>query len=124
MSTRTSFLGDPKPAAATIVYECQLIDENGAAVPASALSALTLTLVDTISGAVINSISQVNILNSGRGTVDGSGNLVVTLSPTDTALESASSAQEYRSAVIDFTYSGGKVGRHQVDFILANLAGP
>lgn len=123
MTTRTSFISDPKAAASTVVYEGQLLDENSVAVPAANLAALTLSLVDTITGAVINSVTQVNILNSGRGTVDSSGNVVITLTPTDTGLQDSTASQESRSMVIDATYSGSKVLRHQIDFLLSALSG-
>lgn len=121
--TRTSFITSPKAAAATLIYKCQLLDETSTGVPASSLSALTLSLVDSISFAVINSVSQISVLNTGRGTVDSSGNVVITLNATDTALQSSLSSQEFRSLIIDFTYSGGKVGRHQVDILLVALSG-
>lgn len=125
MSAKTSFVNQAQAIAAgsTAVYKTQLVDENNAAVPAAALSAMTLSIVDTKTGAVINGVSQVSILNTGRGTIDGSGNLVVTLLPADTAIVAAADGREYRSLVIDFTYSGGKVGRHQVDMLIAALAG-
>src|SRR6185312_7778962 len=116
MTAKTSFVAPSQAVAAgsTAVYKAQIVDETGAAVPAANLSSLTLSITDTLSGAVVNSASQVSILNTGRGTVDSSGNLVVTLTPQDTALLASTDAQEYRSLTIDFAYSGGKTGRHQV----------
>jgi hypothetical protein len=130
MTTRTALMGSTTApitiaAGATAVYKGQLQDENGTAVPSAQLASLTLSIVDTFSGAIVNSCSQVNILNTGRGTVDSSGNLAVTLGPSDTALLVATDQQEYRSMVLDWTYLGGaKTGRHQVDLLIQALTGP
>ncbi|HUN49982.1 MAG TPA: hypothetical protein VMU42_02645 [Candidatus Sulfotelmatobacter sp.] len=127
MTTRTTFIGgasQPVASGETAQYKCQLLDETGAAVPASALTALTLSIVDTATGAVVNGCSAADILNTGRGTVDAAGNLAITLTPADTALLAADDAQECRSLVIDWTYGdGSKIGRHQVDFLIVALGG-
>jgi hypothetical protein len=127
MTTRTSLLGganQPVASGQTAQYKCQLLDETGAPVPASALTALTLSIVDTATKAVVNGCNAANILNTGRGTVDANGNLVVTLAPADTTLLAAADLQEMRSLVIDWTYAAGvKLGRHQVDFLIIALSG-
>jgi hypothetical protein len=130
MATRTSLIGtstqpNGMAAASTVIYTGVLKDENGYLIAAVQLNSLTLSIVDTSSGAIVNSCSAVNILNTGRGTVDGEGNLTVTLGPADTALLNASDSQEYRSLIFDWTYAGGaKTGRHQVDFLIVALSGP
>ena len=126
MTTRTVFIGganQPVASGETAQYKCQLLDETAAAVAAAALAALTLSIVDTATGAVINGCSAADILNTGRGMVDAAGNLAITLTPADTLLLAASDAQECRSLVIDWSYGGGKIGRHQVDFLIAALGG-
>ena len=45
-----------------------------------------LCVADTLTSAVINAVEQVNILNTGRGTIDSLGNLAITLEAADTAL--------------------------------------
>ena len=127
MTTRTQLIGgvnQPIASGQTALYKCQLLDETGAPVPASTLTALTLSIVDTATKAVVNGCNAANILNSGRGTVDASGNLAVTLAPADTTLLAAADLQEMRSLIIDWTYAAGaKVGRHQVDFVIVALSG-
>jgi len=127
MTTRTSLIGgtnQPVASGQTAVYKCQLLDETGAPVPASALTALALSIVDTATKAVVNGCGAANILNSGRGTVDSNGNLAITLAPADTALLATTDAQEMRSLIIDWTYAAGaKLGRHQVDFLIIALSG-
>ncbi len=113
----------PYAAGSTPVYTAQIVDAFGAGVPASRITVLTLSIVDTLSGAEI--LAQTNILNVGRGAVDASGNLTISLLASDTALTEAPGATSLqRSMVIDFTYTPGPVtGRHQVNFTLLALAG-
>lgn len=123
MTART-LIPDPKSAGTTLEYKCQLQDESGTPIPAAQLSTLTLSLLDTYSRAIVNAVSDVNILNTGRGEVDSSGNVVVTLTPVDTAMLIAGDAQEFRSLVLVWTYaSGAKKGDHEVVFILTALSG-
>lgn len=130
MTTRTQLMGTTTSpvsiaAGATAIYKAQFQDETGAAIPVSQIATLTLSIVDSYSGAIVNSCSQVSILNADRGTVDGSGNLVVTLKTADTALLVPTDKREYRSLVFDWTYaSGAKTGRHQVDLLIEALSGP
>lgn len=129
MTTRAVLWGgtnQPVAAGQTAQYSCQLLDQNGNAVPASALLTLTLSIVDTASMAIINGCDAQNILNANRGTVDSQGNVVVTLiAPGDTALLNPADQQEVRSLVLDWTYGAGPfVGRHQVDFLIVALSGP
>lgn len=116
----------PFPAGSTPVYTAKIVDAEGAGIPDTSLDTVTLSIVDTLSGAVINGVSETDILNTGRGTVDEFGNLTITLLPDDTSMEGVpGAAKVQRSLVIDFTYNGGdSVGRHQVNFTLLALAGP
>lgn len=127
MTTRTSLIGNntqPIAAGATAVYKGQLQDDLGNPISAASLTTLTLSIVDTVTKAVVNGVSAVNILNTGRGAVDSAGNLTVTLGPADTALLVASDPQEYRSLILDWTFAvGAKTGRHQVDFLIIAMAG-
>jgi hypothetical protein len=125
IQTRTTLTQQPVAAGATVIYRGQFLDDAGNPIPAAALQSLTLSIVDTKSGAIVNGASAVNILNAGRGAVDNLGNLTLVLSPLDTALANAGDLSEERSLVLDWTYLGGvRTGRHQVDFTLIALAGP
>lgn len=115
----------PVSARSTVVYTAQLVDQNGNGIPASSLTSLTLSLFDKGSGAVINNIQDVNILNTGRGVIDANGNLTITFSSADTIIIGTpfSGALQYRSMVIMWTYnSGASNGRRQVDFSIMELA--
>lgn len=126
----TSAPNGPFAANTTPQIRGQLVDPYGAGIPADDISALTLSLVDTLTGTVINSVSQVNILNTGRGTVDADGNLTITFETADMAVTETSALAVQRSAVIDWTYatSGSTATsgtfRAQVDFAVVTLAGP
>lgn len=101
-----------------------IVDGTGTPVPASALNALTLSIIDTTSGSVINNCSQVSILNTGRGTVDSSGNLTIVLLPGDTMLFNVQDQTEERSLVIDYVYdTSTRVGRFEQRFIIVQLSG-
>lgn len=112
-------------AGSTPVYSGQLVDSTNNGLSYSALTTLTLSIVDTLTGLVINGVNKVNILNAGRGQVDAQGNLTITLLAGDTTMTDVPGASRVeRSMVIDWTYNGGaSVGRHQVNFILLALAG-
>jgi hypothetical protein len=113
------------PAGSTPLYTAQIVDSTGSGIPGSSLDTLTLSIVDTQTGTIINDCSQVDILNTNRGTVDGAGNLTITLEIDDTETSEASNLpQVQRSLVIDWTYNTGvSAGRHQANFQIVNLAG-
>lgn len=128
MPAVTNVSGGPFAAGSTPVYTARIVDGGGVGIAASRFSALTLTIVDTLSGAVVNGVSQINILNTGRGTIDASGNLTISLLAGDMAMDEApGAARIQRSLVIDWTFTTGLVvgtGRHQANFELVALAGP
>lgn len=109
----------------TLRFTSTLVDETGTVVPLAGVSALTLTLYnrDSTTKEVINSVSAVNILNSGRGTLHAtSGLLTVTLEPNDNAIIDSASDLEWHRALIEGTYAGGaKAFKHEVDWQVRNL---
>lgn len=122
-----SLPGSPYAAGQTVVVQGQLVDELGVGVSSAQLTSLTLTIVDTLTGVVVNNVLQVNILNTGRGTVDALGNLTIRLLPGDTSMINEPGAtQLQRSLVIDWQFAQGQVtssGRQQCNFTLYALAG-
>ena len=114
----------PFAAGATPRWTGQIFDDAGVPISAAQLASLTLSIVDTLSGQVINGADAVSILNTGRGTVDAQGNVVLKLEVGDTAMTETTSRQVQRSLVFDWTYNGGvSAGRHQTNFMLVQLAG-
>lgn len=122
--TITSFndrLAQPLASGATLVYKAKLVDENDAPITASNLTTLVLSILDTKTGAVVNSVDETDILNVDRGSVDSVGNLIVILDPEDTTISGKSAD---RSLVFTWTFAGGtKTGRHQLDFKIISLSG-
>ena len=109
----------------TLRLTATLLDDAGAAVPSAGLPALTLTLYsrDSATLAIVNSVSTVNILNSGRGTVHtSSGLLTVVLDPADNQILDNTVDQEWHRALIEGTYAGGaKSFKSEIDFPVRNL---
>lgn len=126
--TRISLIGSawPRvPSAKTMMYTAQFVDQDERAIPAAALTAVTLTLLAP-DGTVVNSVDHVSVLNTGRGVVDASGNFTITLgsvvNAADTRLTVPTDDEEQRSMVIDWTYSGGTMtGAKRVDFLIVGL---
>lgn len=114
----------PFAANASLIYTDILRDQDGTPVPDSALTSLTLSLVDTFTQVVINNLSNQNILNRDRGTVDSGGNLTVTLSPEDMAMPETVAPFIQRSMILSYGVIGGLVGALRRDFIVRNLYVP
>lgn len=109
----------------TLRFTATLVDETGVVIPAAGVSTLTLTLYnrDSTNKEIINSVSAVNILNSGRGTLHAtSGLLTVTLEPNDNVIIDPASDLEWHRALIEGTYAGGvKAFKHEIDWQVRNL---
>jgi hypothetical protein len=95
-------------------YTAQLVDQTGAPVPSSALTTLTLTLYDAVTGTVINGRTAQNVLNANGVTVDSLGNLVWTLTPADVPIITAALAIETHIAVWQATWGLASACTHEV----------
>lgn len=126
MSAVSTPPGGPFPSKATVIYTSRLLDGNGAGIPAADLDSLTMTLSVSNTGAIVNGVERVNILNTGRGVVDAEGNLTVTLLPADTDIGPApANTQRTLSMVLDWTFNdGNSVGRHEVRMRFIALTEP
>lgn len=106
-------------------FTATLLDETGVAIPSAELVTLTLTLYnrDSATQEIINSVSAVNILNTGRGVMHAtSGLLAVTLEPNDNAIITSTSDLEWHRALIEGAYAvGNKKFKHEIDFQVRNL---
>lgn len=86
---------------------------------------LTLTLFVLEDGAIVNSVTAVDILNTGRGTVSAGGALVCLLTPADMVIVSPRSGKgtEKHVAFFEWTWSTGtRKGKHEVLFTVADFA--
>ncbi len=101
-----------------------LVDELGAPVPLSAISTATLTLYarDEPAQPIINSADDVNIKNTGRGTIHAtSGLLTLTLDPADNAILDTTNDLEWHRCLIEVGYSSTKALKYEIDFPVRNL---
>ena len=101
------------PEGATAILNATIQDENGAATqPAT----LTLTLFNTHDGAIINSINGTDVIASVTA-----GVVAHELTGADNPIVDASRVQEWHAAMFEWTWSGGKTGKHVVKFPVRNL---
>jgi hypothetical protein len=106
-----------------------LKDELGVAVPAANVNTIKLWLYKSLGATApstfLNSRNGQSILNANGGTLDASGNFVLTLSPADNVLASQAVASEPHDAYIEVTYNGGaKTARILWHFNVVNLPVP
>lgn len=106
-------------------FTATLVDETGAAIPASGLTTLTLTLYarDLAGLDIINGVNGTNINNTGRGTVHAtSGLLTVVLDPADNQIVDGAADLEWHRALIQGTYNSGAKGfKHEIEYPVRNL---
>jgi hypothetical protein len=109
------------PEQKTARFNAIIKDELGVATPASSLNTLTLTLYNKRDLELVNSRNKQDILNTNGGTVDGSGNFALTLTPEDMIIVRRVNVQEVHIALIEWTYGSGKAGGHEIEFTLDNM---
>lgn len=112
---------DPVNELTTARYTASLVDETGAVVPASSLSALTLLLYDKATGTVLNGRNNQNVLNTNGVTVDENGNLVWILSPPDNTIVTTTEPHEVHVAVFTGHWGAGKEVTHDIAITVRNL---
>lgn len=105
-------------------YQTTLKDQTGTVIPASAISGLTLTLYDALTGTVVNSRSAQDVKNTNGGTLHAtSGLFTMTFAAADNPIVTATEAEEHHVAVFEATVSGGGGGlKWVVDLWVRNLA--
>lgn len=112
--------GDAIPEKSTAIYGAVLKDQTGTPIDPSAVSALTVTLTDSV-GAIVNGLQNENALNTGNGTLLTGGILSFTLDPADTVIL-GSNPMELRYFAFHVVFSGGE-HNHNVSFYVRNLVG-
>jgi hypothetical protein len=86
-------------------------------IPGSSLSTMTLTLYNEHTSAIVNGRDHVDI----KPNVDGAGQLVFPLLVADMVILDATKKEEYRRALIEWTWSTTKRGSWEAQFIVQNL---
>jgi hypothetical protein len=98
----------------------QLVDDAGAAIQLSAISALVGTLVNH-QGTVIRAAQ--NMLNANNATVSAGGAFVLELQVADTAAVEAGPDFQARYLTLKGTHSGGKTLAKEIQFYIRKLHG-
>jgi len=127
MSITTDLVSPRIPLKTSAWYSAKLLDRLGAAIPASALTTLKLTLYApdfvgvTPAFNIINSRSEQNVLNANQCTLDSSGNFVWAMTPLDTVMLS-SGAYERHIALFEWVGPDVGTGKHEAVFMIERLA--
>ena len=101
-----------------------LLDEGGVAVPLAAITTATLTLYarDEPLQPIINTVDDINIKNTGRGTIHAtSGLLTLMLDTADNAINDPTNDLEWHRCLIEVGYSATKTLKYEIDFPVRNL---
>jgi len=100
-----------------------ITEEDGVTpIPAGTLTTLTFTLyADDGSNTIINSRTDVNILNANGGTVSAAGVLTLTLAPADNQILNANLPYERHVVLLEWTWGSGKAGNAELILSVRNL---
>ena len=110
------------PERKTVRITAVIKDETNTVIPSTSLNTLTLTLYNKTDLTILNSRDGQDILNTNGGTVDSSGNFVLTLTPADMIVVHTVKTQETHIALIEWTYGSGKAGGYEIEFTVDNLS--
>lgn len=110
------------PEDSTSTYTAILRDQDGVAVGAASLTALTLTLYNEATGAIINSRNAQNVLNANNVTVSAGGVLTWSMQEEDNPIIDSGLGIELHTALFAYTWdSGARSSRHEAVFQVQNL---
>ena len=87
-------------------------DLAGVAIPAADLATARMWLYDH-QGAVINSRSNINFLNTGPGVITSGGVLSLTLDPADSPAVPDTETVVRRRLILEWTWNGGSKKSHE-----------
>jgi hypothetical protein len=115
---------------ASAILSWNVEDEDGQAVSNAAIETMTLTLYDVSSNTIINSRNDQDILGPGKTGINNvditsGGSVTWYLQPDDNIIVN-SSAWEYHTALIEWTWNpgdgkGSRQGRQEVPILVENL---
>lgn len=117
-----SSFSEPIVSGSTPVYTAIVSDADGFPLRNTDFTTLTLSIINTKTGAIVNGVDTQNILNTDRGVFGDDGSLIITLLPGDTF---APDGDVDRSLVFQWSFGddGIFIGRHQMNFHIIALAG-
>lgn len=91
----------------TSQYSCSFVDNTGAAIAHTSVSAIAATLRDVKSGRIINSRNSQNVLNANGGTMAVSGVFTLVLGTDDNVAVAGSGDIQKRRLTLKVTYTSG-----------------
>ena len=106
------------PEESTRLITATVQDENGDAIPGSALTSITMTLYSEHDQAIINSRDDVDISSS----VSEAGVLSLVLTADDMAIQDDDLLEERHRLLIEWEYNSGRKGRHEMQIVVSNMA--
>lgn len=115
----------PFPAGTRPLYAGMIVDRAGVGLNIADYASATLTIVDVLTGEVINGVDHVDVLNTGRGTFSDGGGFEILLDVADTLMDEVPGApQVTRALILDWATTAvpPEVGRHQANFVIVRLA--
>jgi hypothetical protein len=99
---------DPVNEHSSAVYTATLTDQSGAALAASMLTAVTLTLYDKASDTILNERDGQDVLNANDVTIDENGVLTWAMQPADNVIvNQARKTPEVHVALWMFAWATG-----------------
>jgi len=93
-------------------------DENGDAIPGSALTTMTMTLYSEHDLAIVNSRDDTDI----KASVSEVGGLSLLLTPDDMQILNDALLDERHRLLIEWEYAAGREGRHEFQIVVSNVA--
>lgn len=106
----------------THFYDSKLENEDGEGISPADLEELKITLIDVVTGAVINGRDNQNALNANGVTLEMDGTLEWKISPEDNPILDDSRAYEEHLAIITWKYpdQGTEAGHLVIRLVVAN----
>ncbi len=109
---------DPVAEATTPRLRATFVDEDGDPIPSTSLDAVTMTLYDKATEAIINSRDDTDVLAD----VSTGGVLTRFLTTGDTEIQTTGRQNEAHIALFEFSWdSCAKRGKHEIEHTVTNL---
>lgn len=113
------------PERSTPLFTATLVDNSNVVIPFSNLDTLTMTLsAPNIPGKpIINKVENVDIKNTGRGTINSEGVVSIVLTPDDmVCLSPQGSGPELHRILLQWKYlNTSRESSHEIDFNVVNI---